>query len=235
MVSRSHRARHDRHPHAAAGQLRGRRHRPGGVLRAGVRRRAEHGHRQLHLRDGQAAQPAVQRADPAQLLARASRSTGSTRSRTTSRASACASSRSSRRSTSARSATCPASTGLGGSSTLRGGPAQRAARLPRRAGLRRPAGRGGLPHRDRRARRADRQAGPVRGGLRRREPLPLQPGRRRDGRAAAAGHGALETLFEPHDDVLDRAPARCRKRARGAEGEHEVQVRVAARDARPRP
>ena len=46
------------------------------------------------------------------------------------------------------------------------------------------AGRAGLPHRDRPAARADRQAGPVHRGVRRRDLLPFQPGRQRRGLAA---------------------------------------------------
>ena len=49
------------------------------------------------------------------------------------------------------------------------------------------------------------------------------------------GHGSLETLFSHLMMFWTGHQRNAGSRARGAEGEHEVQVRVAARDARPRP
>ena len=142
------RAEPDRHPHAAAGQPRRRRHRPGGLLRARLRRRLRTAIANYIYVTVKPHSPLFN--EPIRLnYSRARRSTASTRSRTTSRASACGFMEIEPPIYISTVGDHPASTGLGSSSAFAVGSAQRAARLPRRARDRRSAGRGGLARRDR--------------------------------------------------------------------------------------
>ena len=139
----------DRHAHAAADQPRRRRNRSAGLLRARLRRGLLDGDQQLHLRDGQAAQPAVQRAHPAQLLEE--RGGPPVDELENDIARECLLLHGDRAADLHLDRRRPSR--LDGPRQLerfRRRAAERAARLPWRARDRRPARRGGLAHRDRR-------------------------------------------------------------------------------------
>ena len=181
------RTRRDHHPDTTAGRARRRRHRPARLLPRARRPGAQRRHRQVHLRDRQAA---VRRRHLRELLAQGDRLPGRGHpARAGPRGDA--HDRRPRRRRDHHAGRHPLR-GLGSRLVVRGDrrAAARAVRVPGPAGDGRGAGRPGVHHRDRPLPQADRQAGPVRGRLRRdlrHAVRPWRSRRRRPAHAVAAG------------------------------------------------